>query len=143
MTHLTYEPGPVHVLRIPTGDDLLGSLEDFVISSDITTAWISYLGAVQSASLRYYDQAAKEYCDFHIHQHLEVVSGTGNVSLLDGAPFIHTHAVLADSTGKAFGGHVNHGCEAWVIEARIEEYAGTAPVRTFDETTGLSIWGAS
>ncbi|NNF11191.1 MAG: DNA-binding protein [Acidimicrobiia bacterium] len=140
MTSLTVEPGPVHLLRIPTGDDLLGSLEEFVTANNITAAWISYLGAVQSASLRYYDQVAKEYCDFHIHQHLEVVSGTGNVSLLDGAPFIHTHAVLADSAGKAFGGHVNYGCEAWVIEARIEEYTGTAPMRTFDETTGLSIW---
>jgi predicted DNA-binding protein with PD1-like motif len=143
MTHARYEPGPVHLLRIPTGEDLLGYLDDFVTAQGITTAWLSYLGAVQSAALRYYDQVNKEYSDFHIHQHLEVLSGTGNVSLLDGAPFIHTHAVLADAAGHAFGGHVNYGCEVWALEVKVEEYAGTPPVRVFDETTGLSLWANS
>ena len=141
MSHSTYRPGPVHLLSVPTGEDLLGYLEAFVEDHSITTAWISYLGAVQTAALRYYDQNEQEYCDFHIHQHLEVVSGTGNVSELDGRPFIHTHAVLADSTGRAFGGHINHGCEVWALEVKIEEYDGEPPVRLFDETTGLSLWG--
>lgn len=135
-----YETGQIHLVRIPTGEDLLGYLEDYVAERSIQTAWLSYLGAVQTAALRYYDQEQREYCDFHIHQHLEVVSGTGNVSLLDGAPFIHTHAVLADASGRAFGGHVNHGCEVWALEVRIEELRGDAPVRTFDEPTGLSLW---
>ena len=141
MTARTFRPGPVHLLRIPTGQDLLGYLEGYVTSNNIEAAWLSYLGAVQTASLRYYNQTELEYCDFHIHQHLEVVSGMGNVSLLDGEPFIHTHAVLADASGRAFGGHVNHGCEVWALEVKIEEFAGEVPVRQFDETTGLSLWG--
>jgi predicted DNA-binding protein with PD1-like motif len=136
----TFQPGPVHLLRIPTGEDLLGYLEDFITANGIEAAWLSYLGAVQTAALRYYDQAERAYCDFHIHQHLEVISGTGNVSLLDGRPFIHTHAVFADASGRAFGGHVNHGCEVWALEVKIEEFAGEAPVRRFDEKTGLSLW---
>ncbi len=140
MSAYTYQPGPVHLLRVPTGRDLLGYLEDFVTDNNIETAWLSYLGAVQSAALRYYDQDEREYCDFHIHQHLEVLSGTGNVSLLDGKPFIHTHAVFADAAGRAFGGHVNHGCEVWALEAKIEEFPGDAPVRRFDDETGLSLW---
>ena len=139
---MSFEPGPVHLLRVPTGEDLLGYLEEYVASHGIEAAWLSYLGALQTAALRYYDQTNKEYCDFHIHQHLEVVSGMGNVSLLDGAPFIHTHAVLADASGHAFGGHVNHGCEVWALEVKIEEFRGDAPVRMFDEATGLSLWGA-
>ena len=143
MSHPTYRPGPVHLVRIPTGEDLLGYLEAFVTDNRIETAWLSYLGALQTAALRYYDQDEREYCDFHIHQHLEVVSGMGNVSLLDGQPFIHTHAVLADARGRAFGGHVNHGCEVWALEVKIEELEGQPPVRIFDEKTGLSLWGAS
>ena len=140
MTARTFQPGPVHLLRIPTGDDLLGSLEDFVMANRIETAWLSYLGAVQTAALRYYDQTEREYCDFHIHHHLEVLSGMGNVSLLDGQPFIHTHAVFADASGRAFGGHVNHGCEVWALEVKIEELVGPSPIRLFDEATGLSLW---
>ena len=140
MSQYTYQPGPVHLLRIPTGEDLLGTLEAFVTDNQIEAAWLSYLGAVQTAALRYYDQDEREYCDFHIHQHLEVLSGMGNMSLLDGKPFIHTHAVFADASGKAFGGHVNHGCVVWALEVKIEEFAGEAPVRRFDEATGLSLW---
>ena len=142
MSHHTYRSGPVHLLRIPTGEDLLGTLEEFVRANHIEAAWISYLGAVQTAALRYYDQDQREYCDFHLHQHLEVLSGMGNVSLLDGEPFIHTHAVFADASGKAFGGHVNHGCVVWALEVKIEEFEGTPPARVFDEETGLSLWGA-
>ncbi|MGI9649238.1 MAG: PPC domain-containing DNA-binding protein [Acidimicrobiia bacterium] len=141
MSSFTYEAGPVHLVRVPTGEDLLGYLDDFVAEQGITTAWLSYLGAVKTAALRYYDQDQREYCDFHIHEHLEVVSGTGNVSLLDGKPFIHTHAVLADAEGRAFGGHVNYGCEVWALEVKIEELSGDAPIRQFDEETGLSLWG--
>ena len=141
MTHHSYESGPTHLLRIPTGEDLLGSLDEFVRSRSIAAAWLSYLGAVQTAALRYYDQEHREYRDFHIHEHLEVVSGTGNVSLLDGEPFIHTHAVFADAAGHAFGGHVNYGCEVWALEVKIEELRGDPPTRTFDEPTGLSLWG--
>ena len=141
MSRLTYQPGPVHLVSVPTGEDLLEYLENFVAENDIQTAWLSYLGAVQSAALRYYDQVDREYCDFHIHQHLQVLSGVGNVSQLDGKPFIHTHAVFADAQGKAFGGHVNHGCEVWTLEVKIEEFQGEAPERLFDEETGLSRWG--
>lgn len=142
MNHYRLDPGPVRLLRIPTGEDLLGYLEEFVTTEGIDNAWLSYLGALQSAALRYYNQANKEYNDFHIHDHLEVVSGVGNVSVLDGAPFIHTHAVLSDSAGHAFGGHVNHGCEVWAIEVKIEEFRGDPLVRVFDDVTGLSLWGA-
>lgn len=140
MTHYTYQPGPVHLVRVPTGEDLLASLDSFVAEHEITSAWLSYLGAVSSASLRYYDQVAHQYRDFHIHEHLEVAAGMGNVSLLDGAPFIHTHAVLADGRGRAYGGHVNYGCEVWALEVKVEEYAGDSPVRLFDERTGLNLW---
>lgn len=143
MSTYTYQPGPVHLLRIPTGEDLLGTLEEFVMGNEIEAAWLSYLGAVQTASLRYYNQDEREYCDFHIHQHLEVLSGMGNVSLLNGKPFIHTHAVFADASGKAFGGHVNHGCRVWALEVKIEEFEGGPPVRHFDEETALSLWSHS
>jgi len=136
----SYRPAPVHLLRIPTGEDLLGYLEEYVAAAGIEAAWLSYLGAVQSAALRYYDQDERQYCDFHIHQHLEVLSAMGNVSLLDGKPFIHTHASFADAAGRAFGGHVNYGCEVWAIEVKIEPFEGPAPVREFDEKTGLSLW---
>lgn len=135
--------GATYMVRLATEADLLGGLEDFVRENGIQGGWITYLGAVRSASLRYYDQAEQEYCDFHIHRPLEVLAGTGNISLLDGDPFIHTHAQFADEQGRGFGGHVNYGCEVWAIEARIEVVTGDIPIREFDERTGLHLWGGN
>lgn len=141
MTHYSYQTKQVHMLRVETGSDLLGAIEEFVESQEINTAWLSYLGAVKRASLRYYDQDKQEYGDFQIDEPLEVLVGTGNVSLLDGRPFVHTHAVFSDEDGKAFGGHVNQGCEVWALEVKIEEYEGESPIRLPHDETGLNLWG--
>lgn len=137
----TFEPGPIHLLRAATGSDLVGTITDFAVSRSIEAATLTYLGAVRRASLRYYDQDAKEYRDFVDDRHLEVLAGVGNVSLLDGVPFVHTHAVFGDDAGRAFGGHVNVGCEVFALEVTVRELRGEAPVRLFDDVTGLTLWG--
>jgi predicted DNA-binding protein with PD1-like motif len=137
------EPGPIHVLRLNTGDDLLDGITSYAADAGITAAWLTYLGAVSRASLRYYDQDAREYRDFALDEHLEVLSGVGNVSMLAGAPFVHTHAAFADASGAAFGGHLNTGTTVWALEVRVQELAGAALVREPDECTGLTLWGGT
>jgi len=139
-SHHRFEPGPVHLLRLETGSDLVDEITRFAVDHHVRAAWLSFLGAVRRASLRYYDQEAREYRDFTIDRHLEVLSGVGNISILDGRPFLHAHAAFADDAGAAFGGHLNVGCEVWSIEVRLEELRGEPPVRTFDERTGLNLW---
>lgn len=137
------EPGPIHVVRLDTGEDLLEGITSYATEAGITAAWLTYLGAVSVASLRYYDQDARVYRDFVIDEHLEVLSGVGNVSLLDGSPFVHTHAAFADSTGHAFGGHLGVGTKVWALEIRIQELIGDALVREPDDCTSLSLWGGT
>lgn len=136
-----FEPGPVHLLRLATGEDVLDGITAYVTEHDIRAAWLSYLGAVRRASLRYFDQERRQYCDFMIGRHLEVLSGVGNVSVLDGAPFVHTHMALGDDRGRAYGGHVDSGCEVWALEVSIHELVGDVPVREPDDCTGLGLWG--
>jgi predicted DNA-binding protein with PD1-like motif len=136
-----YEPGRVHLVSLETGDDVVPTITRYAADNEITAAWFTYLGAVRTAALRYYDQDARRYRDFTIDRHLEVLSGVGNVSLLDGQPFVHTHAAFADSVGRAFGGHLNTGCIVWALEVRLEEYSGEPPVRLYDDATGLNLWG--
>jgi predicted DNA-binding protein with PD1-like motif len=137
------EPGPIHLVRLNTGEDLLDGITEYVTDAGIDAAWLSYLGAVSRASLRYYDQDARAYRDFELDQHLEVLSGVGNVSLLEGAPFVHTHAAFADGAGKAFGGHLNSGTTVWALEVRIQQLIGEPLMRTPDDCTSLSLWGGT
>lgn len=135
--------GPIHIVRLGTGADLLDGITSFVQELPIESGWLTYLGAVQRASLRYYDQDERAYHDFEIDEHLEVLSGVGNVSMLDGRPFVHTHAAFADASGAAFGGHLNSGTVVWAIEIRIQELTGEPLVRDPDDCTSLSLWGGT
>lgn len=137
----SFQPGPVHLLRLDTGGDVYEDVSSFVKERGIAAASISFLGAVARASLRYYNQDDKVYEDFVIDEHLEVVAGVGNVSTLDDEPFLHIHAAFADKEGRAHGGHVNVGTEVFAIEVTVSELVGSAPVRGLDETTGLMLWG--
>ena len=143
MKAIRLESGQVHLLRLATGSDIVESITDYATQHGIEAAWFTYLGAVRRAALRYYDQDAKEYRDFVIDKHLEVLSGVGNVSLLDGRPFVHTHAAFSDAAGAAFGGHLDTGCEVWALEVRLEELTGDPPVREPDDCTGLTLWGGT
>jgi uncharacterized protein len=140
MTSYELQPARVHLLRLAAGTDVVDEITGFARDKGIRAAWVTCLGALRRASLRYYDQAALEYRDFTIDRHLEVLAAVGNVSLLDGEPFLHLHITLGDAEGRAFGGHANAGCEVFSLEVRIEELAGDPPVRVFDSATGLSLW---
>jgi predicted DNA-binding protein with PD1-like motif len=136
-----FQPGPIHLLRLEQGSDIVDSITAYATKEGISAAWFTYLGAVSRAALRYYDQVERVYRDFTVDQHLEVLSGVGNVSLRDGVPFVHTHAALADAAGRALGGHLDQGCLVYSVEVRLQELIGDAPVRLPDEATGLSLWG--
>lgn len=137
------EPGPIHIVRLDTGEDLLEGITRYVTSQGITAAWLTYLGAVSRAALRYYDQNERVYRDFALDAHLEVLSGVGNVSLLDGAPFVHTHAAFGDEAGHAHGGHLNAGTTVFALEVSIQELIGETLVREPDDCTSLSLWGGT
>lgn len=137
------EPGAIHLVRLNTGEDLLDGITEYVTGAGIRAAWLTYLGAVSRASLRYYDQDERIYRDFELDEHLEVLAGVGNVSLLDEAPFVHTHAAFGGSNGKAVGGHLNSGTTVWALEVRIQELIGDPLIREPDDCTSLSLWGGT
>jgi len=137
------QPGPIHVVRLDTGEDLLDSITAYAGATGIRAGWLSYLGAVSRASLRYYDQDERVYRDFELDAHLEVLSGVGNISILDDAPFVHTHAAFADADGHAFGGHLNSGTTVWALEIRIEVLEGDDLIRLPDDCTSLQLWGGT
>jgi predicted DNA-binding protein with PD1-like motif len=137
------QPGPIHLVRLDTGADLLEGITGYATEAGISAAWLTYLGAVSRAALRYYDQDERAYRDFTLDQHLEVLSGVGNVSVLDGAPFVHTHAAFADEAGRAVGGHLNTGTTVWALEIRLQELHGPDLIREPDDCTSLQLWGGT
>lgn len=132
--------GPVHILKPPFGSDVLGVLEEFVRERGINLAWLSGMGAVSRATIRYYDQSSHEWLDLDLDQRLEVAGMLGNVSLMNGQPIVHVHITLADKQGHCFGGHLASGTLAFNLEILMTTLSGPPVTRKMDAQTGLTIW---
>ncbi|MCF8033926.1 MAG: DNA-binding protein [Desulfarculaceae bacterium] len=134
---------PVGMLmgRLPKGGDLLEELNAFCGKENITAGEVRAIGAVERATLGFYNQDTREY-EFHeLDQALEIVALVGNVSLKDGEPFVHAHVTLGDNQGRLFGGHLAPGAPIFACEAVFTVFQTDAPfVRALDEPTGLPLW---
>jgi hypothetical protein len=129
--------------RLPHGKDLITSIEDFCKASSIKMATFSVIGAVSSATLGAYDQKQQVYATFTQEGPLEIVSCTGNVSLLDQDPVIHAHVVLGTLEGKTIAGHIFSETILYAGEIDLQELIGTPLKRVHDHTTGLMLWKLS
>jgi hypothetical protein len=96
------------------------------------------MGAVSDAEVWFYDTDDLEYRSVEFDETLEVAACVGNVAVLDGEPFAHTHAVLSRESGQALGGHLN---AATVFAGEVYLRAFEEPlVRERDEVTDLDLW---
>jgi len=126
------------VARLATGDDWRGQIEDFASQEGIDAAFFVGLGAVQDAELWYYDQTDQEYYPEAFDEPLEVAACVGNISLLEGDPFAHTHAVLSRDDGSTVAGHLN-AATVFAGELYVRAFEDTLE-RAHDETTDLDLW---
>ena len=136
-------PNRVHILKLNKDQLLLETLTDFSIKNNIKFGEITFIGAVQNAKVMYFDQEKKEYVHHNFSGGHEVLSGIGNISLLDGEPFVHVHVTLANKDGNTIGGHLDKGTKVWLIEAFIHQYTGLGIKhieRKFDDALCLNVW---
>ncbi|MCU4925899.1 DUF296 domain-containing protein [Halobacteria archaeon AArc-dxtr1] len=138
MNYRAVETDGEYLARLETGADWRAEIEALAAAVDADAAWFTALGAVQDAELWFYDQDACEYSSIEFDEPLEVASCVGNVSLLDGQRFAHTHAVLSDADGAAFAGHLNEAT-VWAGEVYMRAFDASLE-REYDETTELDLW---
>ncbi|MCU4753578.1 DNA-binding protein [Halobacteria archaeon AArc-curdl1] len=138
MNYRAVESTGEYVARLETGADWREELEALATAVEADAAWFSALGAVQDAEVWFYDQETLEYEPVTFDEPLEVASCVGNVSLLDGDRFAHTHAVLSRPDGTALAGHLN---AATVFAGEVYMRTFDEPLeRAHDETTDLDLW---
>jgi uncharacterized protein len=126
--------------KLMHGADLLEEITEICKERNIQLGRIEAIGAVQKASIGFYNQTKREYEFITINEPLEITNLTGNISIKDGTPFVHAHVTLADSSGKAYGGHLAPGTIVFACEFIMETFDGSALKRGFDQDTGLSLW---
>lgn len=132
-------PGRCLLARLDHGAEIISQITDIARERKIRAAAISAIGALSRADLGFYDQAGKEYLVRAVEEPVEIASCAGNISLLDGQPFVHAHAVLADSSGVTFAGHLVRG-SIFAAELFLQELPQQDLHRTPDNQTGLKLW---
>lgn len=123
---ITERPSAARVFEVvfSEGDEILSGLTELAETHGITSGHITGLGGLASAELGFGDPSIGEYVfkEITIDEKSELVSLVGNVTMRDGEPTVHLHAVLALEDGTTRGGHL--------IEARVAPVAEASLVAT-------------
>lgn len=127
------------IARAEHGRDLIQFVRGLAEKQNIEAGTFTAIGALKKATLGFYDQDLHEYQELDIDGPREMASCIGNISLKDGKPFVHAHAVLADDTGRTVGGHLVEGT-VFASEVHLRVLNGPRVEREHDERTDLSLW---
>jgi len=134
-----YRLGRFFLCRPKHRSELVKSVLEFVKERKVKMAVFTVIGAVEDATLAYYDQTKHEYQKIQFEEHLEIAEAFGNISSKDEKPFAHIHAVLSDPAGRTCAGHLLRAT-VFAAEVHIQELIGEKLEREYDQTTGLALW---
>ncbi|UCE20356.1 MAG: DNA-binding protein [Gemmatimonadota bacterium] len=127
-----------YLVRLERGEDVLGTLTEFVGRRDIKSGTIQGLGAIKDLVLGIFDPEKKEYIKRTFEEDLELGNLTGNISILDGKPLLHCHVTAAGTDLKAYTGHLFSATVSVTGEFVITPFAEEI-TRAPDEDVGLNL----
>jgi len=127
------------LIRADHDSDIVQFVTEFAEKRGITAAAFTAIGALKRAKLGFYDQEKHEYQEITVASPHEIASCIGNISIKNGKPFVHAHAVLADKDGNTKAGHLLEGI-VFAAEVHLRELKGAKLERKYNEATNLSLW---
>jgi uncharacterized protein len=132
------ESGKSWVIIFKTGEEAMAGLLDFARKESVTAAQFTAIGAFSRAVLGYFDWQAKQYNRIPVDEQVEVVTLLGDITVEDGKPKVHAHAVLAKSGGVTVGGHFLEGHIRPTLEVILNQVPAHLE-RRFDQHSGIAL----
>lgn len=126
------------IIRFEHGEKVMDTFHSFLAEQNITFGSFTGLGAVLRAEFGFYRLDRKDYAWMTVDEEMELASWIGNVSLREGKPFAHTHAVFCKLDGSATGGHVREAEVGATLEVVLHVLPGEMH-RELDERIGLHL----
>ncbi len=136
MHHRQFDGG--YLLRFEKGESVTDVFHAFLKEKGVEFGYFSAIGPLQGATFGFYRLDIKDYVRHEIREEVEVASWSGNVSLRDGEPYAHTHAVFGKMDGTTLGGHVFDAVVGATLELVLNVLPGTVE-RRMDEEIGLAL----
>ncbi|MFT3823330.1 MAG: DNA-binding protein [Chitinophagaceae bacterium] len=95
-----------YIVSIADKAGILDALTDLVVTQKITAGQITGIGAVNKATLRFFNPDTKKYIDKTFSEQMEISNLSGNISAVEGKPFLHLHITLGRSDYSVLAGHL-------------------------------------
>jgi predicted DNA-binding protein with PD1-like motif len=128
--------GSTYVVRLDAGERIVETLKALCERDAIGAGFFQGLGAVGEAEIGRFDPAANGYTWLKLAGPSEIVSLYGNITVVDGAPFIHAHIALGDDTFAVRGGHLKEAVVSATCEVTLTRFRDDIGRRK-DGATGL------
>lgn len=132
------EPTKQYAVIFYQGDEAFSGLLDFAEKYHVTSAHFTAIGAINAATLGYFDPERKMYKKIPIHGQHEVIGMSGDIALYKGESVVHTHMVAGNSDGTTHGGHVLEVYVSPTLEVMVTAEPVTMQKR-FDPATDLTL----
>ena len=127
------------VIRVDKGEEIVTVLKSFVIQNDIKSGLITGIGAVNEVKIGFFDTVNQKYHSKELKEDFEIVSLLGNISRMNGEPYLHLHINLAGKDYRSFGGHLNHAYVSATCEVLINTINGEIN-REFSPESGINLF---
>lgn len=131
-----------YYIRLDKGDEIIASLIALCEREGIAAGSVSGIGGCGCAAVGVFDLEAKDYVRREEHTLLELVSLNGNITVYEGRPYVHAHALFAYQRDGVIGTLAGH-----LLEARIEltgelvlTPADGRIGRRYDAALGIRTW---
>ncbi len=126
------------VVRVDRGELLIEALDEVCRTFSVRCASVSGIGATDSFVCGVFNIQTKEYKELKFTGTYEILSLCGNITCMNGSPYIHIHITAGDEECKCIGGHLKQARISATCEI-ILSLIDSAVERFRDESTGLNI----
>lgn len=114
--------GSAYVIRLDAGERIVETLRGLCERDGIGGGFFNGLGAVGQAEIGHFDPAANEYGWTVLSGAYEIVSLYGNITTVDGKPFVHAHIALGENTFAVKGGHLKEAVVSVTCEVTLARF---------------------
>ncbi len=132
------QPTKQYAVIFYQGDEAFSGLLEFAEKYQITSAHFTAIGAINEATLGWFDPQRKMYKKIFIHGQHEVIGMSGDIALYQGKPMVHTHMVVGASDGTTRAGHVLAAYASPTLEVMVT-VDPVAMHKRFDPETDLTL----
>ena len=131
--------GNTYIVRLDVGDEIMKSLRKLVEDEKIKLAQINGLGGTSDFTIAIRNHATRQYDPTDYKGRFEIANIHGNVTTLNGEPYLHVHIGSGNEKGEYRGGHLIRCVIGATAELFVTVYDGTIE-RQVDDKTGLHVF---